>query len=304
MDKVKICLLLVLILTSQFNCSEFPWFSNPEIENENKIDISQIGHYCLSKMHYKDESLLKKHFYSYKIIESEFDQAFVAAVGIHKNLKTLIVSFRGTYLKIENFLVDVIISKTKIDGPQDCVNMEVMDGFNIGYSQLKDKIFEEIKKQTLELKNSLTQIIFTGHSLGAAMAHIATLEYFTRKEKSEEGFNIPKVSLITFGSPRVGTKEFADCLIKRLYHNFRLIYNQDPIPSIPWRKGIIRENNFVHAGTELRYFNEKFDEPQIGKRNDDTTDIGWSLLNVYYNHTHYYLIHSRSIWNAIHSVDM
>ena len=82
----------------------------------------------------------------------------------------------------------------------------------------------------------------TGHSMGGALAHIAALdlhELFCRR--------VTRISLITFGSPRVGNAAFAALLEKHVKRSIRFVNKKDAVPGQPtnwiW---------FQHAGHEAR----------------------------------------------------
>jgi len=73
----------------------------------------------------------------------------------------------------------------------------------------------------------LAKIIFTGHSLGAAMATIAIATY--ELERPEDG-----AYLFTFGSPRTGNPKLADWFQKTFADRaFRFVHNQDLVPKVP-----------------------------------------------------------------------
>jgi len=267
-----------------------------ETKNENKINLSQIGHNLVSKTHFRNNTLMEENFSFYKVIEQNILKAFVGVVGTHLNNRTLIVSFRGTYISIQNILADAWNIITKVSGPSKCGQMEVHEGFLIALDMIKEAIFDEIKFQTNRLRNQLTQIIFTGHSLGGAMTTLAALEYLKLQENKTVGFEIPKVSVITFGQPRVGTQAFSKCLQDNLFHNYRIVYGKDPIPSNPTKP-------YLHSGTEIRYSQENFNHPKICDKNSDESDRENSIFSIYPDHTLYKYIDSMSIWEAIHKIE-
>jgi hypothetical protein len=67
-------------------------------------------------------------------------------------------------------------------------------GFLKAYKTIQGKLEVALRKY-----NNWTNMIYTGHSLGAALASIATMHY-TKKYRGHNRYNI---GLITFGSPRV-----------------------------------------------------------------------------------------------------
>ena len=73
-------------------------------------------------------------------------------------------------------------------------------------------------------------IIFTGHSLGGALATLSSL-YFKCKYPEAE------ISCITFGSPRAGCSEFAKLFNENIDESYRFVNDNDPVPCVPlaWR---------------------------------------------------------------------
>jgi triacylglycerol lipase len=104
-----------------------------------------------------------------------------------------------------------------------------------GFRGELDKIWHEIENTLKTLPKTKGRLYVCGHSLGAAMATLAT----SRMQH--------KVwALYTFGSPRVGTRRF----IKNLYtKHFRVVNNNDIVTRVPPRLMFYR-----HHG-ELVYIN-------------------------------------------------
>lgn len=84
-----------------------------------------------------------------------------------------------------------------------------------------------------------SRLFICGHSLGGALSQICALQlkFLTSLE----------VTVVTFGSPRVGGIRFSRLLDKRVPGNFRVVMLRDPVPTVP--KAIPR---YKHAGIECR----------------------------------------------------
>lgn len=110
--------------------------------------------------------------------------------------------------------VDFLSSKKSV---KDTPAPRVHAGFINIYKQFREKLLDVLK--TTNHKN----IIVTGHSLGAAMTAITTVDLYN------QGYNPVSYK---FASPRVGDKAFCDLTDKStLYH----IYNTcDIIPTLPF----------------------------------------------------------------------
>jgi hypothetical protein len=135
------------------------------------------------------------------------------------------------------------------------------------------------------------EIVFCGHSLGAAIASLAALELTENMAvimeafMLEECFNVPrsqglaripamlsfrapKTSLFTYGSPRVGNAKFASAITKKVDTVFRVLVNGDVVTMMPKLVGFYR-----HFGTTVIV-----DEEESGSIIIDPTIIERSIL--------------------------
>lgn len=162
------------------------------------------------------------HFYS----SNEDCQVYVC-----KYDNILCISFRGTE-SIEDIFTDLNISRVPIefDFPLDLKeDLHVHRGFLTQFESVKLNIDQEIVEYYIKNTNN-KKIIFSGHSLGGALATIASL-YFKLKYKELD------ISCITFGSPRVGCKDFVGVFNNTIENSYRFVNDNDPIPCFPtaWR---------------------------------------------------------------------
>ena len=130
-------------------------------------------------------------------------------VLIAHNTKSFIVSFRGTELvgDFQDVMIDVdfflVDSKTK-------------GKVHHGFQKALDSVWDDIKAY-LDKNHKKQSIWFTGHSLGAALATIASARY--------------KVNgTYTFGSPRVGNKKFLNTIKSPVY---RMAKSRDIVTRVP-----------------------------------------------------------------------
>ena len=147
------------------------------------------------------------------------------------NKQIIIVSFRGTELNNISIFRDFStnLDAKPVDFPE---GGKVHQGFlkafkNIWYKPTHLSAFLE---QLME-KNPQSQLWFTGHSLGGALAGLA----FT---------NFPvSFGLYTYGSPRIGNQEFVD--LSKDKPIWRIEHAYDPIPLLP---PDLPKINFIHMG--------------------------------------------------------
>jgi len=153
-------------------------------------------------------------------------QAFLA-----KNDEFSVLSFRGTQPdRWEDIRTDIKVLKERtIDG-------KVHAGFKQAYDDLRDEILEEFRANLGEMP-----LYITGHSLGAALATVAT------QELGEE-FNDQIAACYTFGSPRVGDGKYEKSIKAPFY---RIVNTTDIVTLVPYFFG-----TFVHVG-DPRYLSRR-----------------------------------------------
>jgi hypothetical protein len=169
------------------------------------------------------------------------------------NPNILVIAFRGTDNNC-NIVEDIRIFQTKFTNKthKSYHSVKVHQGFYNVYLSLRG----EIRNTVLEfLKNdkSIDTIIFTGHSLGGALANLCAVDmnyYYNEadgKVIKPEGYTF---NLVTFGSPRVGDQIFANYVnsIKTIKTNLRVVYKTDLVSQIPVT------SDYVHAGTLAKYY--------------------------------------------------
>jgi hypothetical protein len=174
-----------------------------------------------------------------KCCKNYFDEGnyiFVAAEKIKKDnynigiirsdkYKKVVIVFPGTR-NIKQLLTEFVQSKLK--GFDDSKTIKVLKYFNIVYNQIKNLIFPHIKSQ--QEKYPDYQFIFTGHSLGGAMATLFSLGAVRSKivNQSEDS-----PVLITFGAPRPGNDIFANEVMINIPIVFRVVTQGDPVAVVP-----------------------------------------------------------------------
>ena len=154
-------------------------------------------------------------------------QAFVA----YGNSDTLVVAFRGTEpTKIHDIAADLKTWPRRSNTKQGLVHS--------GFADALDRIWPELEMyidNTVESKG-IRKVVFTGHSLGGALAVVAA----ARSQYVGQVY--------TYGQPRVGNKKYAKNVKSKVY---RFVLENDVVPRVP--PAII----FKHQGTEYRIFKDK-----------------------------------------------
>ena len=175
----------------------------------------------------------------FELIRTFNDNATDTQAFLAKNDQFTVLAFRGTEVtKLEDIRIDAMASKRSVlDG-------RVHSGFRIAYESIATQIEEEVKKL------SDLPLYITGHSLGAALATVAT-------QRLEHNPRIREMiaACYTFGSPRVGNSEYDLEFKSPIY---RVVNTTDIVTVIP-----LLVMGYMHIG-DVRFLGVKDGEFQRG----------------------------------------
>lgn len=145
---------------------------------------------------------------------------YVAVDAAHDRI---VVAVRGTY-NVPNGYEDAMFWKDTFPSGPDGVL--VHRGFLLAYQSLNPDLRDAVVAGLEDCP--WCGVLFTGHSLGAAVATLAAVDLAARPMAPTGG-----VSLYTFGSPRVGNAAFASWANELLGENStRMTRQQDVVPSL------------------------------------------------------------------------
>ena len=166
---------------------------------------------------------------------------------IYKNdvLKKVIITFPGTLNTFIQLAAEIVNSRQEgIINSDDEIKSSIY--FQRRTKYLLEHVFSEENISKMKL-NENYQIIFIGHSLGAAvganMLIMASLKNYIKKEK-----NFP--ILISYGQPRTGNKFFVNEINNYAEMIIRNVNDNDLVTQIPLYNED-KENSYVHSGGEL-----------------------------------------------------
>eukprot|EP00486_Rosalina_sp_Unknown_P004278 CAMPEP_0201571788 /NCGR_PEP_ID=MMETSP0190_2-20130828/14722_1 /ASSEMBLY_ACC=CAM_ASM_000263 /TAXON_ID=37353 /ORGANISM="Rosalina sp." /LENGTH=366 /DNA_ID=CAMNT_0047996811 /DNA_START=25 /DNA_END=1122 /DNA_ORIENTATION=+ len=214
------------------------------------------------------------------VITGDSLQAFA---GYDPDNRRIVASFRGT-ANIDDWMKDFDYSQTTypyasaygVDTTTDCIHSGFYDSWNeLSGDGLTTTLTE------LFSKYPGSDILVTGHSLGAAIAQIAALEF--KLSPVYDSYSIGAVNVITFGSPRWARDILATVYDKVIDSNWRIVNEDDIVPTVPYT---YMSNGFHHSATEIRYTDyETLTYTQCdGSGEDSDCDyIGYSIPD----HLHY-----------------
>lgn len=170
----------------------------------------------ISKLVYQDEAEVENEAHNMGFPEFVWFEALDTQAAIFTNDDRCILAFRGT-TNVTDWLTNLDVFKAP--GPYG----QVHHGFQEALNHVWDNIEPAISQHK--------ELFITGHSLGGALATLATAEW-------GEG------TLYTFGSPRVGDPEFAK-YFDAMHPSYRFVNNNDIVPRVPL--------GYQHIGS-LRHF--------------------------------------------------
>jgi hypothetical protein len=144
--------------------------------------------------------------------------------GISASGPFVVIAFRGTVQSIEDWIEDLSFSKIA-PFSSSYPGVGVHSGFFDAYQALKPTMMTGLAA-ALEASNAKT-ILVAGHSLGAAMAELASADL-----KLNEYPDLNYASF-TQGCPRVGNAAWSSMLGDILGSSFREVHHADIVPHLP-----------------------------------------------------------------------
>ena len=163
-----------------------------------------------------------------KTIEKDNVKAFVGDLKYNNENYTVIV-FPGSVGLMD--WIDNLKFK-KIYPFNDKIGIH--QGFYYQYGKIKNEVWKEV------LRREGLNIIFTGHSLGGAIATIYSALNFSK-------------FCYTFGSPRVGNKAFVKFFERRKHESYRFINSEDSVCKVPTCWMGFRYGNKIKIGQKLSW---------------------------------------------------
>lgn len=146
-------------------------------------------------------------------------------VGYLPSDKSIYVAFRGSS-SIRDWLSNLDARKVPYTSFPEC------DCFvHKGFYEAEQKVIATIVKEVDALTKRFPhyQVKVTGHSLGAAMAQLTSMDLY------KAGFK--NVSVIDFGQPRTGDLKYATFATNTLaIPTWRVTHNRDNVPHLPTEK--------------------------------------------------------------------
>lgn len=204
----------------------------------------------------------------YQTIDYKEYKLFLTTVSyttfVNPTTKRLVVAFRGTNSVIQLFK-EVTFSKAAKCPFCTSKNAKISQYFIYFY----DNVFKAdfmTSMAAIAKKYPNFDFYITGHSLGGAFATIAALHLSHMKI-----FPAEKLSLYTFGSPRVGNRAFALEVTASVKQSYRVVHSNDIVPHVPPKDMDCNEGDLFygwHVANEI-YYNDDFTSYKVCKGEED-----------------------------------
>ncbi|KAJ1767057.1 hypothetical protein IW140_004210 [Coemansia sp. RSA 1813] len=166
-------------------------------------------------------------------------------IGIDHKRQHVVVAFRGT-THVMDVLADAQV--VQVQWPTSVNGSKVHWGFLAAYMSARNVVQDAL--DAIAIDREQYQVQFIGHSLGAAQATLAFVDYVERRNGSYQ----MRPQLTTFGSPRVGNQAFAQyadaMLMAANGKGLRLVHESDIVPHLP-RSFLLPFQDYAHSGREV-----------------------------------------------------
>lgn len=211
-----------------------------------------------------------------RVIDGGLRNATRIVVGKLVDQEGCVLSFRGSSNAL-NWIRDFQIWKAHDHAPFDegCEGCAVHAGFYDIWKKVRDLVVNALEDVGCSPSGRDNILYITGHSLGAAMTHMAM--FFL----DLKGFSIAKT--YSFEAPRMGNKAFADAFDERFSRKFpvfRITHYKDPVPHLPPELF-----GYHHVQREV-YYNEEGERLVCDKPEDlHCADQFWNLPLLVLLHT-------------------
>lgn len=188
----------------------------------NALSLAYAAEAVYSDRNAARDFALENGFTEFLFFDEAGTQAFLMG-----NSAEIVLAFRGTETdSLADIATDLRVRK--VGGP---LGGYVHRGFLSALLQVWDdrRGFKGIEHSLKDMKKRLgsPSVWVTGHSLGAALATLATAFLVEAGQ--------PVYGLYTFGSPRVGDSAFASAFDSRFKRAYRVVNNNDVVTRVPPR---------------------------------------------------------------------
>ena len=153
----------------------------------------------------------------FRLVSHIHDVATGADAMIFVNALEVVIAFRGTQRNYADILTDLKFSKRDYWTPYSGAPVQIHRGFLAQWLSIQERVFQQATAAATDGR----RIVATGHSLGGALAVLATISWRL------------VTACITFGAPRVGTSQIREAIELCAAECRRYVYGADIVPIVP-----------------------------------------------------------------------
>lgn len=188
---------------------------------EDHIAAASLAYQENNTSELEDSVKLSEDWSIYKVVDTPL--GIRAKIWINPKTGDILVGFRGTS-SLAEAKVDATLGASPFKDGTGSITGSVYKGFGDAWEQISVQINKEI--ETLRENNYKSSIQFTGHSLGGALAELASV-YYSGKYPDTLIFET------SVGAPTSGDKTFGDYARSRQnLHMTRIIAPGDPVANV------------------------------------------------------------------------
>lgn len=154
-------------------------------------------------------------------------------VGYLPSDKSIYVVYRGSE-SIKNWITNLDAFKVSYTSFPEC-DCQVHKGFYQAEQKVISGVISEVRALQQQLSGYVVKV--TGHSLGAALAQLTSMDLIKA--------GIP-TSVYNFGQPRTGDQKYAQFATSKVT-TWRVTHNKDEVPHLPFTT----QMEFYHVCTEV-----------------------------------------------------
>ncbi|MEA5500909.1 lipase family protein [Limnoraphis robusta] len=159
-----------------------------------------------------------------------------------------LIVFRGTQ-QTNEWMQNLMVSQT--ESTNDQYPFQFMGNIHEGFANLYSSIAESVIAAVREL-NPKVPLYFSGHSLGGALATLASMDVAIRLPQLKN-----QIRLYTYASPRVGDPIFAEAHSQLIPNSYRIVNLGDSFTLLPLTN--TKKLVYVHVGQKWSFLTQNED---------------------------------------------
>jgi len=165
------------------------------------------------------------------------DKKYSTKIKIVEKNKNIYICFKGSS-NLKDWKTN--LDKSLITNLHNYDIYSIHKGYYTRYISISKKIHCYLKKKDYD------ELFVCGHSLGGALATICCFDLVINNI-----VNNKKISCITFGTPRIGDKNFSKIYNYYNIETYRIVLSGDPVPKLPL------DGNYIHSTSSYYLKNNK-----------------------------------------------